>query len=193
VLRAYEEDGVALALSRNMNTAQARALRTEVQEHPVGISSVDLVSGGFAGRGYWVCGLGGEMTITLKASEKMDDISVNLMVFDLTHQPGETVLFIASSRDLGRLELEAGESTVRLMLPTVGLRPGTYRVKLSVSRGDKHDLLDVVDDIRLVVRDAGRASNSLYYQSREWICTGGVFGGLPEGLGVPEEVDVAED
>lgn len=194
VLHAYEEDGIALALSGNMKVAQARAQRSAIQDQPVGILSVNLAAEGSAERGYWVCGLGGEMTITLKASEQMDDISVNLMVFDLTHQPGETVLFIESRHDLGHLQLEAGESEVRLVLPAVGLRPGGYRLKISVSRGAgaNHDFLDVLDDVRLVVRDAGRASHSLYYQSREWICVGGVFSGLPEASGKPEEVDVVE-
>jgi lipopolysaccharide transport system ATP-binding protein len=191
VLREYEADGVAVALSQNMQVAQARAERTAAHEHLVGISSIDLATEGGAD-GFWVCGMGGEMIVTLKTSAPTCEVSVNLMIFDLTHQPGETVLFMMSSRDLGRLQLEAGQSQVRLVLPHVGLRPGTYRVKVSVSRGEKHDLLDVVDGVRLVVRDAGRASNSLYYQPRDWICTGGAFDGFAEASSEPEEVDVAE-
>lgn len=192
VLRAYEEDGVAHALSRNMAVAQEHAQRSVAQDRPASIDSVELHAGAPGGRGYWVCGLGGEMAVTLMTAEPLDNISLNLMVFDLTHQPGETVLFMMSSRDLGRLELERGKSQVRLVLPQVGLRPGTYRVKVSLSRGEQHDLLDVVDGVRLVVRDAGRASSSLYYQPRDWVCTGGAFNGLPEATNEPEEVDVAE-
>ena len=46
-----------------------------------------------------------------------------------------------SSRDHGWMRLPGGDSELTLSLPQVGLRPGTYRVKLSLSTGAMHDIL----------------------------------------------------
>lgn len=192
VLKAYEEDGVSAAVSRNAKLVDARA--EDILERKAGAFSVvgvEILAGDGNG-GYWVCGAPGELRLLIQSKRDMEGVSVNLMVFDLTHQPGETVLYFKSSRDLGRLRVEAGNPEVRLQLPHVGLRPGTYRVKLSLSKGEDDDILDVVDDIRLVVRDAGRANNSAYYQPRDWVCLGGAFDGVAEGVEVTEEMDVAD-
>jgi hypothetical protein len=91
------------------------------------------------------------------------------------------------------MSLQAGQARVELLLPTVGLRPATYRLKISVSRGEKHDLLDVVDSVQLVVRDAGKSANCLFYQSRDWRCHGGEFNGLPEDVPPAVELDPVDD
>jgi len=122
----------------------------------------------------------------LQCAKLVEDVSVNLIISDLTHQPGETVLFMMSSRDLGWLRLAPGNDEVHLLLPQVGLRPGTYRIKISVSQGGMHDILDVADDIRLVVRDAGLATNCLYYQSRDWAVKGGEVSGVQQ---ISDEAD----
>ena len=86
----------------------------------------------------------------------------------ITNLGGETVQLLMSSRDHGWLRLPAGDSEVTLALPHVGLRPGSYRLKLSVSSGAMHDILDVVDDVRVVVADDGAGANAAYYQPRAW-------------------------
>jgi lipopolysaccharide transport system ATP-binding protein len=192
VLKEYEEDGISASVSRNAKLVNARAEDIAARDKGAfSVASIDIVAGEGSG-GYWVCGAPGELRVAIHAKTDIDGVSVNLMVFDLTHQPGETVLYLKSSRDLGRLRVEAGNPEVRLKLPHVGLRPGTYRIKLSLSHGEDNDILDVVDDIRLVVRDAGRASNSTYYQPRDWTCVGGAFDGLTEAVETSEEIDVAD-
>jgi hypothetical protein len=108
----------------------------------------------------------------------MNQVSVNVMITDLTHQVGETVQFMTSHRDVGWLCLDAGRPELRLTFPAVGLHPGRYRVKVSLSQGPMHDLLDVVEDVNLIVRDAGYGANCLYFQPREWNITGGVVAEL---------------
>jgi hypothetical protein len=56
---------------------------------------------------------------------------------------GEIVQFMTSHRDIGWLHLEPGHPEVRLAFPAVGLRPGTYRVQLSLSQGSMHDILKI--------------------------------------------------
>lgn len=193
VLRAYEEAGVETAAQLNEKMSKARAENVGLRrDAPVQLSSVTLSCGDQQQSGHWVCGVPGALTIKLKSNQARSDLSVNLMVIDLTHQQGETVLFLMSSRDLGRLELSEGSSELRLHLPHVGLRPGSYRLKISVSSGTQHDILDVVDDVRLVVRDAGKASNNLYYQPRDWVAVGGQFDGAVERLPVDEIFDAEE-
>ncbi len=191
ILRIYDADHAASA-------AHLHAKRDEDKQHlirsgrPLNIVSVMLATGRSPDAGYWVCGLEGDLTVHIDASKPVDEISVNLMVFDQTHQPGETVLFITSSRDQGRLSLKAGKTSVNLRLPQVGLRPGTYRLKVSISTGADHDLVDAIDNVRLVVRDAGWATNNLYYQPRGWDCTGGSFSGLAEADTSMDEFDPEE-
>lgn len=189
VLRAYDADSVAVAAKRNVERKQAQGRQASPLAPILQIESIEFETPRSVEGGFMVCGIEGSLTIHLKATRQVDDISVNVMVFDLTHQPGETVLHLKSSRDLGRLALDAGQSRVRLKFLHVGLRAGTYRVKVSVSRGPRHDFIDTIDDVRLVIRDAGRASNSLYFQPRDWDCIGGAFNGLPD---VPTESENME-
>jgi lipopolysaccharide transport system ATP-binding protein len=183
VLRAYEDDAVAAAVARNAAASARRQERTADAGQALALLSADIGNDASPDRGYWVCGLPGELRLVLHARQRLDDLSVNLMMFDLTHQPGETVQFMMSGRDQGRLQLQEGRSVVTLRLPEVGLRAGTYRLKVSVSRGEQHDIMDVIDNVKVVVRDVGRAANCLYFQPRVWSCNGGEFNGA---LDVPE-------
>ncbi len=180
VLMAYEEHGVQKAI--NLNAAKTLVLveRQLSFDMSLGIRAVTIRTKGANDFGYWLCGHPGEIIISLQCLILLENISVNLIIVDLTHQHGETVLFMMSSRDMGWLRFSPGNNEVRLLLPQVGLRPGTYRLKLSVSQGGMHDILDVADDIRLVVRDAGRATNCLYYQARDWEVSGGEVSGAQE-------------
>jgi len=186
VLKAYEEDGLQQAVGRNAVKSIALAERELALDTTLGIRAVTICTKGANDAGYWLCGHPGEIVVSLQCAKLVEDVSVNLIISDLTHQPGETVLFMMSSRDLGWLRLAPGNDEVHLLLPQVGLRPGTYRIKISVSQGGMHDILDVADDIRLVVRDAGLATNCLYYQSRDWAVKGGEVSGVQQ---ISDEAD----
>lgn len=188
VLAAYEAEGLQQAASRNDVQALELAERKLLEDQMLGVRSVTLHLPGASDTGFWSCGRPGELRVLLQCAGSVDDVSINVMILDLTHHPGETVQFLMSSRDIGWLRLEPGTPEIRLTMPEVGLRPGTYRLKLSVSRGGMYDILDVVDDIRLVVRDAGRASNCLYFQQRDWHVSGGESTSSPM---MPENPDIA--
>ena len=173
VLKAYEEDGLQQIANRNALKSIEMSERQLTNDAALVIRSVIIRTKGTSDSGYWLCGHPGEIIVSLQCAKLVEDVSVNILIIDLTHQIGETVLFMVSSRDKGWIKLATGNDEVRLLLSHVGLRPGTYRIKLSVSQGAMHDILDVIDDIRLVVRDAGRAANSLYFQPRDWEISGG--------------------
>ncbi|MBK8101484.1 MAG: ABC transporter ATP-binding protein [Planctomycetes bacterium] len=167
VLKQYEADSIQQAAAANEARLAALQQRDLAPGQRAAVRSVRLQSGGKDVE-HWFCGRPGEVVIALQAAAPTEPISVNVMIFDLVHQAGETVQMLVSSRDHGWLALPGGDCEVRLGLPQVGLRPGSYRLKLSVSRGALHDILDVVDDVRLVVRDGGGSEHCAFFQPRVW-------------------------
>lgn len=137
-------------------------------------------------------GRSGHISVILDCMEPVIDVSVNIIIRDAAPQNGETVLFITSHRDIGWVTLSPGRQEFRLNLPVVGLRPGAYHVKVSVSKGSMHDILDTVDDIRLIVRGAGKNRDCLFVQPREWALNGREIVASPE-LDSDGEVEVLEE
>jgi lipopolysaccharide transport system ATP-binding protein len=211
VLKAYTDSSIASAMAINAGlalTTTASIQSSEASDSPKGdgparsqsadgralaVLSILVGAEGRTDSGYWSSGLAGELGIELQCNAAIDEVSVNLMITDLTHQPGEMVQWLKSSKDNGWMRMQTGRVTVRLGLPHVGLRPGIYRLKISITCGEKHDLLDVFDGFRLVVRDAGRTNSCLFYQPRGWDCEGGEFSGQPDRVQDPMEVDFADD
>jgi homopolymeric O-antigen transport system ATP-binding protein len=146
--------------------------RQQAIEQDLKISQVRFVAAESSEAGIWLTGKAGEMQLTIDCLRSFEQISINLMIFDLEHQPGEVVQFIMSNRDFGWLTLSAGPIEICLSLPAVGLRAGTYRIKISISQGDMHDILDAFDELKLIVRDNNLATNSLYFQPRDWLING---------------------
>jgi lipopolysaccharide transport system ATP-binding protein len=168
VLRAYEEDGVGREAAANAATAGHLATPSEA-----GIAIREL---NFDGHGAestpWTTGRDAGLRILLAVARPTDEVSLNVMLFDAAQAGGDAVWFFSSSRDIGWLRFPAGQATIRLQLPHLGLRAGTYRLKLSLSRGKMHDILGVVDNLRVVVRAGEGLSGGVYYQPRNWKLTG---------------------
>jgi ABC-type polysaccharide/polyol phosphate transport system ATPase subunit len=170
ILRRYEDATVKEVAAANDRGIAARQQRLAGPQS-LAVTGVQLAMDG-AAADHWRTGSPGELVVALRAAAPLEPVSVNVMLFDLVHQPGETVQFLMSSRDHGWLRVPAGDSAVSLVLPHVGLRPGSYRLKLSVSVGALHDILDVVDDVKVVVRDDGEARHGTFFQPREWRTAG---------------------
>ena len=169
VLKAYDADGLEIALETNQQAAIQLSERNSLpRSQKISIKQLAISCGDLDNVGFWVSGKSGRLSVLLESNSLEDELSVNLMIFDIKHQQGETVQFITSARDLGWVRADVGKSRFILDLGAVGLRPGIYRIKLSLSQGKLHDILDVVDNFKLVVRDGGLTSNSLYYQPRNW-------------------------
>jgi hypothetical protein len=125
------------------------------------------------------------MVITMECLRALDEVSINVVITDPEGMSDKAVLFMMSRGDLGWLHFDAGRPQLRLRVPSVGLRGGTYRVKLSVSQGEMHDILDARDDIKLVVCDGGLAANCLYFQPRDWKVAGGQVIGSLQAMETP--------
>ncbi len=120
----------------------------------------------------WATGDTALLEVEVDNDAAIADVSVNVMVFDLAAPGSEAVLVMMSSQDAGWLHLPPGRNTVRLRMPSLGLLTGSYRVKVSVSRTELHDILAVVDDVRVAVRSAHRAELGVYHQTRTWDAPG---------------------
>ena len=80
----------------------------------------------------------------------------------------ENMLTLDSRKDGGPLEVQPGESEIRLRLPYCGLSPGVYTAKINLNR-KSIDILDGVESFRFAVaeRDGGAGQGS-FYQPRSW-------------------------
>lgn len=191
VLKAYEEEGLKQVSNRNASVSSGLAERQILHDQSLGVRSVMIKGESEHDAGFWVSGRSGEVVVNFQCTAMIEDASVNMMIIDITHQPGETVQFMMSSRDVGWLQLMPGNVEVSLRFPHVGLLPGTYRIKISISRGDMHDILDVVDDVRLVVRNSGACANCAYYQPRDWSYAGAEVVRPPDQLN--DYVDIGDE
>jgi lipopolysaccharide transport system ATP-binding protein len=181
VLKLYEADAVTNVVENNKRVADRLASQGRMSSsQEIRIKHVGLGLADTKEANYWISGDHGYITITLDASVSSDEISVNLMIFDLAHDHGEMVLHMKTAKDIGWVRVNTGLSRFVLEFSPVGLRPGTYRLKVSVSRGEWRDTLDVVDNFRLVVRDGGLTSNALYYQPRNWVLADAFITQLPD-------------
>jgi len=191
VMRAYETDNIQA--STRGNAAQLAKIESQPPTHEVGgkisVRDVRFVMPGISEAGYWVAGNPGTLEILLGCTEQVDEVSVNVMIIDISHHQGETVQFIMSSKELGWLRLGIPQATLSLNFNPVGLRPGVYRIKLSISQGEMHDILDAVDNIKLVVSDSGKITNCLFYQPRDWALHGGEVARPPSA---PNSLDIEE-
>ncbi len=174
VLGLYESD-IVQGLASDNSTRASEFSRSDRSLPNVSarILEVRFASSSNGEEGVWATGKPGDMVLVLGCLRPINDASVNVMITDMTRQAGETVQFMTSYRDIGWLRLDPGRPVLCLTLPAVGLRSGTYRVKVSVSQGVMHDVLDVIEDVELIVRDAGLETNGLYFQPRDWTITGG--------------------
>jgi lipopolysaccharide transport system ATP-binding protein len=187
VLGAYETDIVqSEAVSNAARVADSSKADTKGENSTISILEVNFKAAETPKNGLWITGKPAAIVLSMRCARFVSDISINVMISDLTHQAGETVQFMTSHRDIGWLRLDCGQPELRLEFPTVGLRPGTYRVKISVSQGPMHDILDVIEEARVIVRDAGLGGNCLYFQPREWKITGGVIEDMPALQAVSE-------
>lgn len=173
VLKAYEKDQLVSAHSHNGDKlGMAPASGIAGDDAPLRIRAVEILAGRDGVQGSWISGRPGDLVIGLEAGQAVDHVTANVLIVDQTHQPGETVQIVRTRDDDGLLGVPAGQSEIRLSLPQVGLRPGIYRLKINVSRMRERRMLDVIDNLRLVVQDAGVTRNCLYYQPREWAYSG---------------------
>lgn len=174
VLRLYEADTIARTqVANNRRLEQWResapSLATAHPAAPLRISSVRIENGTLQPADYWTFGEPGELVLQLAAHERVEDVSINVIITDMTNGRGENVQFLRSRLDVGALGFNPPAAEARLRFPHVGLRPGVYRMKFSLSVGSLEDPLDALDDFKVVVKSAAGSLNCEFYQPRSWL------------------------
>lgn len=174
VLRLYEADTIVQAGAGNRRKLEQRIqadLHHEAtnSDDAIRIRNVRMVQDDGAQTDFWSFGQPGALAVDLTARHAVEDVSLNLIVTNVTDGPGENVQFLRSRLDIGGLRIAPPGAEVTLLLPHVGLRPGDYRLKLSVSSGPMDDLHDVVDGFQAIVRPSEASTDCDFYQPRRWV------------------------
>lgn len=176
VIKAYEADtirGAAVANAKSITSAKETAApRARKTSSSVIIRSVRLDIPGVADAGHWKSGEPGLLTIDIAADRRVEDLNVVLIFADIGAGAPQNVQYITAVGDIGALRLDGREATVKVAFSPVTFRPGIYNLKVALSSGELHDLLDLIDNIKVVVSDPGKNSHCLFYQPREWTMNG---------------------
>ncbi len=176
VLAAYQADMIQQAATANEKAVNA-TLVPEVSQSTSGdselvVESIQLYDANGVATPSLKAAEDADIEVALCATGPIDDVSINVILVDQSHNLNETVQYIALRRDAGAIRLAEGVTRVRLGFQPLVLRPGTYRLKLSVSKGSWDDLLAVVDRFKLIVTDASGDLRGHMFQPRRWTVDG---------------------
>jgi lipopolysaccharide transport system ATP-binding protein len=184
VIKQYEHDSARDAQKKNANrllSAQSNALPKTIDETEarITISKLEIEKNAGDAQGYWISGSRGVIRLNLVVNRcPVDQVSINVMVVDTGSESGQTQQLIMSVKDVGWIRLDNKRASACLVLEPVGLRPSIYRLKLSITTGEMHDIEAVIDNVKLVVMDPGNMSNCAYHQPRTWDVSGGGAAGV---------------
>jgi lipopolysaccharide transport system ATP-binding protein len=98
--------------------------------------------------------------------QEMENINFNLTVRAI-HGESEQVLSLSTLHDKTPLTVVYGKNELRLHMPQVCLRPGSYIMNVHV-RQDSFYLLDSVESFEFYVDGKGAMSQCQFYQPRIW-------------------------
>jgi lipopolysaccharide transport system ATP-binding protein len=181
VVKAYEADTIKVAKATNSkikaNPPQdSAAVQDTSQAKTIGdktaITGVKLGMPEMGDAGHWRSGEPGSLSIVLKTTAAEDELSVLLIIADLSHGAPHNVQIIRSSADIGTMRANGTEANIDVTFSPVTLPPGTYNLKIAITKGILQDLVAMVEKVRLVVVDSGKTKHCEFYQPREWAFSG---------------------
>lgn len=123
-------------------------------------------------------GFPGAIKLDIKAQRAFTGASLLLIIRDIADQE-RVVLHISSDRDNRHLDIPAGNSTMSLDMPMVGLRPGTYMAKIALTR-DNYYMYDAIETFHFRVISEQNFTSMTYYQPREWNISQRVASAAPQ-------------
>lgn len=107
------------------------------------------------------------ISVGCKAYENFSDVSLTVNIRELSWENNNT-LVLESARDNMVFQITPGEFEVQLRMPYLGLRPGTYSLKVYLTSGPYFHMLDVVEGFIFQVKADKNMSQCLFYQPRSW-------------------------
>jgi lipopolysaccharide transport system ATP-binding protein len=112
--------------------------------------------------------ISGESTnfcLECQVDKKIDNLSVYLAIREIAGE-NDLVLHLSSFYDQKNLSVSPGKCEMRVEMPYLGLKPGSYMIKVFIKQGSLQ-IIDLVDSFRFTVKGEGNSRN-LFYQPREW-------------------------
>jgi lipopolysaccharide transport system ATP-binding protein len=107
------------------------------------------------------------LILEFNAFRPFDNLTIQIIISDSSLH-SERTLFLSNAIDKVKITALEQSSRVRVHLPTLGLNPGVYSMKVAVYQDELY-LLDVVEAFRFIVWSEFPSHQSLYHQPRKWI------------------------
>jgi lipopolysaccharide transport system ATP-binding protein len=107
------------------------------------------------------------LSVACKAYENFSDVSLTAIIRELSWENTNTLL-LESGRDNIVFQIAAGEFELQLRMPYLGLRPGSYSLKVYLTSGPSLNMLDQVEGFIFQVKADSHMRQCLFYQPRSW-------------------------
>jgi lipopolysaccharide transport system ATP-binding protein len=170
VVKKYEED---LSSNKVVQTSTSKGIvsfqeRVEDVDRELQIKSISLRDKEGNILEHLRTGRPAYLYIECQAYKELKEVSANLIIRNLAEQ--ETCyLFLESSKDIGFIQVEPGNFTVKLLMPYCGLLNGAYSIKLNLTHnGSYYTILDAVESFKFEVKGSEHISQCSYHQPRAW-------------------------
>ncbi|KST64259.1 ABC transporter ATP-binding protein [Mastigocoleus testarum] len=165
VMRIYEKD-IFSGRKQPAQGAIAIPENTKVKSSGIDItylcfrnSQLDKVKSPVTGEKCFFC-------VGYQSRIKDENLGLSLTIQEVTGE-GETILSLSSFNDRAVLKVLPGKYEVQVALPNLGLRPGSYTIKILLGK-DNLNMFDCVKSFRFTVEGKELMSQCLYYQARSW-------------------------
>ncbi len=106
-----------------------------------------------------------------KIHKNIENLGIYLSIFQLS-EGGNLALHLNSHADSKILENSPGEFEIRLEVPYLGLRPGTYAMNIYIKDGSVY-VFDAHEGFRFNVLVGDNTNQGIFYQPRNWDIVGG--------------------
>ncbi|WP_035992802.1 ABC transporter ATP-binding protein [Leptolyngbya sp. KIOST-1] len=165
VMKKYEEDLFIKDKESAEKTLSTRSNYSE--ENPnLNISDVffedelgDRINSPKTGHSTYFC-------IEFDAKRTLDNVTVAAIIKGMA-EGGEAVLYLNSTQDGKTFHFKPGHGKVKIFMPSLGLRVGTYLVDIFIKEGNLCRL-DTLEGFSFSVKSESIMDRCLYYQPREW-------------------------
>jgi lipopolysaccharide transport system ATP-binding protein len=107
------------------------------------------------------------ISIICKSYKNLSNVSLTAVVKEFSWESTNS-LVLESARDNVVFQTTPGEFEVQLRMPYLGLRPGTYSLKVYLTSGPYFNMLDAVEKFIFQVKADHNMSQCLFYQPRSW-------------------------
>jgi lipopolysaccharide transport system ATP-binding protein len=165
IIQSYEED---LFLNGLPKTTGKMLLPPKAKDESLGIDILSLFFRNEQGDQVDMP-TSGEPTsfcVECQSYKNFENIGLGLAIREVS-SGDEITLTLSSFNDVKPLTIAPGKSEIQVWMPYLGLKPGTYTMRVFVKEGSL-GTLDFVDSFMFTVESKHTIGNSVFYQPRCW-------------------------